>query len=45
MQSSNGDADIENILMDTGQGKDSEGEVYGGRNMETYNVMCKTDSQ
>ena len=45
MQGSNGDADLENSLMDTGQGKDREGEMPGESNMETYNTMYKTDSQ
>ena len=31
--------------MDTGKGEEGEGEVYGNSNMETYNTMCKTDSQ
>ena len=31
--------------MDTGKGEEGEGEMYGNSNMETYNTMCKTDSQ
>ena len=26
-------------------GEEGEGEVYGDRNMETYNTICKIDSQ
>ena len=33
----------ENRLMDMGRG--GEGEMYGERNMETYNTICKIDSQ
>ena len=31
--------------MDTGGGEDGEGEMYGESNMETYNTVCKIDSQ
>ena len=26
-------------------GEDGEGEMYGDSNMETYNTICKIDSQ
>ena len=31
--------------MDTQGGKEGEGEMYGKSNMETYNAICKIDSQ
>ena len=31
--------------MDTGEGEEGDGEMYGKSNMETYNTICKTDSQ
>ena len=31
--------------MDMEGGKEGEGEMYGNSNMETYNTMCKIDSQ
>ena len=31
--------------MDTQGGKEGEGEIYGKSNMETYNAICKIDSQ
>ena len=43
--SSNGETHIENRLMDTQGGKEGEGEIYGKSNMETYNAICKIDSQ
>ena len=37
--------DIENRLIDTEQGQEGEGEMYGESNMETYITICKIDSQ
>ena len=31
--------------MDVGGGEDGEGEMYGNRNIEIYNTVCKIDSQ
>ena len=31
--------------MDMGDGEEEEGEMYGESNMETYNTICKIDSQ
>ena len=31
--------------MDMGGGEEEEGEMYGESNMETYNTICKIDSQ
>ena len=31
--------------MDTVGGKEEVGEMYGESNMETYNAICKIDSQ
>ena len=31
--------------MDTQGGKEGEGKMYGKSNMETYNTICKIDSQ
>ena len=31
--------------MGIGEGEKGEGEIYGESNIETYNTMCKTDSQ
>ena len=31
--------------MDMGEGEEGEGEMYGESNMETYNTICKIDSQ
>ena len=31
--------------MDTVQGEEGEGGMYGERNTETYVTMCKIDSQ
>ena len=31
--------------MDSGGGEKGEGEMYGERNMETYSIIYKTDSQ
>ena len=45
MQDSSGETDIENRLTDTGEGEEGDGEMYGKSNMETYNTICKTDSQ
>ena len=33
------------VILDTGVGKGGEGEMYGESNMETYNTICKIDSQ
>ena len=43
MQSSSGEADIENRLMDTGRGEERVGCMES--NMETYITICKIDSQ
>ena len=32
---------MENRLMDTGGGKEGEGEIYGEGNTETYNAIRK----
>ena len=39
------DADIENRLVDTVGGKERESKMYRDGNMETYNTICKLDSQ
>ena len=44
-QGSNGETDIENRPMDMVGGEEEEGEMYGESNMETYNAICKIDSQ
>ena len=31
--------------MDMGEGEEGEGEMYGENNMETYNTICRIDSQ
>ena len=42
LQSSNGDTDIENRLMDmAGDGLEGEGGRYEESNMETYITICK----
>ena len=43
LQGSNGETDIENRLMDIGDGR--RGEIYGKSNMETYITICKLHSQ
>ena len=43
MQSSNGDTDIENRLIDTGRVEERVRCIEC--NMETYITICKTDSQ
>jgi len=40
-----GETDIENQPMDTVGGEEGEDEMFGESNMETYNTICKTDSQ
>ena len=45
MQSSNGDTDIENRIMDMAGGEEREGRINGESNMGTYITICKTDSQ
>ena len=46
LQSSIGDTDVENRLMDTAAGgKEGEGGRYGESNMETYITIRKIDSQ
>ena len=45
MQCSNGDADIENRLMDMGGGQEGEGGMCGESNMETYTTISKIGSQ
>jgi len=42
---SSAETDIENRHMDTVGGEEIEGETYGESNMETYNTICKIDSQ
>ena len=37
-QSSNGDTDIENSLMDKGGGKEGEGEINGQSSMDAYTL-------
>ena len=34
-----------NRPKDPGGGMEGEGEMYGERNMEIYNTICKIDSQ
>ena len=36
---------MENRPMDMAGGKEREGEMYGERNMDIYNTICKIDSQ
>ena len=31
--------------MNTGEGEEGVGEMYGGNNMEIYSTVCKIDSQ
>ena len=31
--------------MDKVEGEEGEGKMYGESNIETYNIICKTDSQ
>ena len=45
LQSSSGDRDIKNRLMDTARWGEGEGRRYGESNMETYIIICKIDSQ
>ena len=46
LQSSNGDTDIENRIMDMTQGSGGgEGGRHGESNMETYIAICKVDSK
>ena len=46
LQSSIGDTDVENRLMDTAAGgEEGEGGRYGESNMETYITIRKIDSQ
>ena len=45
VQRSNGDADIENRLMDMGGGQEGEGGMCGESNMETYRTISKIGSQ
>ena len=35
---------IENRLMGTAGGEEGEAEMYGESNMETYNTICRIDS-
>ena len=44
MQGSSGDTDIENRLMDMGEGG-REGGIYGESSTETYITICKIDNQ
>ena len=44
-QGSDGEPDVENRPMDMGGGEEGEDEMYGESNMETYNTICKIDSQ
>ena len=43
LQGINGEAEIENRLMDMGRGENVE--MYGKSNMETYITICKIASQ
>ena len=45
MQSSSGDTDIENRLMDKGGGEEGEGEMNGESSMEAYTLTYETGSQ
>jgi len=46
LQSSNGDTDKENRLMNTaGGGQSGEGGRFEDSNMETYIIICKIDSK
>ena len=36
---------MENRPMDVEGGYKGEGEMFGERNIEIYNIICKTDSQ
>ena len=36
---------MEKRIMDTGGGKERDSEIFGESNMETYNTICKIDSQ
>ena len=38
MQSSNGDTDMENRLMDKGGGEEEEGEINGDSGMDAYTL-------
>ena len=44
-QGSNGETDIDNRPKDMGGGEEGEGEMYGEKNMEIHNTICKADSQ
>ena len=37
--------DLESRPKDTVGGEEGEGKLYGESNMETYNTICKIDSQ
>jgi len=45
LQGSSGETDIENRPMDTVGGEEGEGEMHGESDVETYNTICKIDSQ
>ena len=40
-----GEKDIENRPMGMGGREEGEGVIYGERNMEIYNTICKIESQ
>ena len=44
-QGISGETDIESRAMDKGRGEEGEDEMYAESNMETYNTICKIDSQ
>ena len=44
MQSSDGDTDIENRLMDKGGGEEGEGEISGKSSMDSY-ILTYVNSQ
>jgi len=44
LQGNNGETDIESRPMDM-RGRGGEGEMHGESHMESYNTICKIDSQ
>ena len=45
MQGTSGETDIENRPMDIVGGEEGEGEMHRESDMETYNIICRIDSQ
>ena len=45
LQGSSGETDIENRPTDTVGGEEGESEMHGESDVETYNTICKIDSQ